>query len=176
MYVSKRIAVALLAAAVFAGSAITAVGALGDQGNRGGDHHGNREHGGRDVLRTSLAPSVPTDPTLLGAAAGGVPWVLQFGEARLRGDGRLDVTIRGLVIPTAPLTGTTGPVKTVDASLYCGANPVAVGTSTPVPISTDGNARIRATFTLPAKCQIPAVLIHPNGALGTYIATSGFGG
>jgi hypothetical protein len=86
------------------------------------------------------------------------------------------VRIRGLVIPPAPFTGTTGPVKTVSASLYCGGSGAPIGTSASAPISTDGDAQISADFVLPSKCQIPALLIHPNGALGTYIATSGFGG
>lgn len=173
MYTSKRTAVALLAVAALAGSATTAVSALGDGGNQRGAH---QEHAGRTVLLTSLAPSVPGDPTLFGAAAGGAPWMLRSGEASLRSSGRLEVRIRGLVIPSAPFTGTTGPVKTVDASLYCGGNPTPAGTSASVPISTRGDARISARFTLPAKCQVPALLIHPNGAAGVYIATSGFGG
>ncbi len=102
--------------------------------------------------------------------------MLRSGEARLHTDGRLDVDIRGLVIPVAPFTGTPGPVKTVSASLYCGGNSTPVGTSNSSPISTDGDARITAEFTLPAKCQIPALLIHPNGANTVYIATSGFTG
>jgi hypothetical protein len=128
------------------------------------------------ALVTSLAPSVPSDPSLLGAAAGAVPWVLRSGEAKLHGDGRLTVRIRGLLIPSGQFAGTTGPVTTVSASLYCGANGTPVGTSGTVPLSGDGDAQITTTLTLPAKCQIPALLIHPNGAAGTYITTSGFGG
>ena len=172
MYVSKRAAVALLAASALVGSATTAVSALGDQGQG----HRRGEHGGRTLLDTSLAPSVPTDPMLLGSSAGSVPWVLRVGEATLRSNGRLDVDIRGLVIPTGQVAGTTGPVTTVDASLYCGDSSTPVGTSASVPISTHGNARISARFMLPALCQVPALLIHPNGAASAYIATSGFGG
>jgi hypothetical protein len=128
------------------------------------------------LLATSLVPSIPTDPALLGATAGGVPWVLRSGEAELRGDGRLTVRIRGLLIPSGPLAGTTGPVKTVSASLYCAANSTPVGTSNSLPLSSDGDAQITTTVKLPAKCQIPALLIHPNGALGVYITTSGLGG
>ncbi len=171
MYVSKRMVLALMTASAFAGTAITAVSALGDPGAGSQGDHGNRT-----VLSTSLAPSVITDPTLLGNAAGSVNWVLRSGRARLRTDGTLDVRIRGLVIPDAPFTGTTGPVKTVSVSLYCDASSTPVGTSSSVPISTDGDARITTSFTLPAKCQIPALLIHPNGADTTYIATSGFTG
>jgi hypothetical protein len=179
MYVSKRRAVALLAASALAGSATTAVSALGDSGGgkqhrEHSDEHGDR--GSRTVLDTALAPSVPTDPMLLGATPGGVPWVLRSGEARLRSDGRLTVRIRGLVIPIAPFNGTAGPVKMVSASLYCGGSSTPVGTSNSVPLSTDGDARITATFGLPAKCQIPALLIHPNGGNSVYIASSGFSG
>ena len=170
---SRRTAL-VLATSVLAGSAVSAVTALANQGN---GHIAKRQHG-RAVLDTSLAPSVPTDPVLLGSPAGGVPWVLRSGEATLRRNGRLDVKIRGLVIPVAPFTGTTGPVMTVDASLYCGGDPTPVGTTKSVPISSHGNARIRDSFTLPSKCLIPALLIHPNGgAMGApYIAASGFGG
>ena len=173
MYVSKRIAVALLTASALGGSAATAMTALGQEGGQGG---GEQEHGSRIVLSTSLAPSVPTDPTLLGVVAGNVPWVLQSGKAKLHSDGRLTVRIRGLLISSGQFAGKTGPVKTVSASLYCGASPIPVGTSSAVPLSSDGDARITTTVTLPTKCQIPALLIHPNGAMGAYITTSGFAG
>src|SRR5205807_1221380 len=107
-------------------------------------------------LETSLAPSVPGDPMLHGAAAGGLPWVLRVGEARLRRDGRLDVRIRGLVIPAPAGNGTPGPVMTVDASLYCGNDTAAAGTTQVVPISSAGDARISARLTLASKCQVPA--------------------
>jgi hypothetical protein len=67
-------------------------------------------------------------------------------------------------------------VSTISASLYCADRSTPVGTSATVPLSSDGDARITATLTLPARCQIPALVIHPNGGLGLYIATSGFGG
>jgi hypothetical protein len=175
MYISKRAAVALLTASALAGSATTGVTALADHGGRGNDAAHHKRHN-RLVLFTSLAPSVPTDPHLLGVAAGNVPWKLRFGEAKLHRDGRLTVRIRGLLISSGTGAGTTGPVHTVSASLYCGANTTPVGTSAMVPLSSVGNARIKTTFTLPAKCQIPALLIHPNGALAVYITTSGFGG
>jgi hypothetical protein len=174
MRVSKRTAVALLATAALAGSGATAVGALGhDGGGARGDH---RDRGGAMVLNTTLAPSVPSDPALHEVAAGGAPWVLRRGEARLRRGGRLTVRVRGLVIPVAPGNGTPGPVTTVNASLYCGNDTSAVGTTPSVPISRAGNARMAGQFTLPAKCLAPVVLVHPNGNGAAYIAASGFGG
>jgi hypothetical protein len=189
MQISKRAAVAMLAASALAGSATTAVSAFGDKGGGGsgngdnrGDHHGDRGNRndrfdrGDALLDTSLAPSVPTDPALHGVAPGGVPWVLKFGEARLRENGRIDVRIRGLVIPVAPENGTAGPVTMVSASLYCGNDTTPAGTTPSAPLSQTGDARIRGQFTLPAKCQVPALLIHPNGNNAAYIATSGFSG
>jgi hypothetical protein len=44
--------------------------------------------------------------------------VLKF-RLRLTSDGRLDLEMRGLVIPA---TGTASPVTTITASLYCGAD------------------------------------------------------
>jgi hypothetical protein len=171
MYVSKRTAVAMLAASALAGTATVALAHDGRDGGR----NTQRGDGDRLVLASSLAPSVPTDNPLMGVTAGGVPWVIRpSSEAKLHSDGRLSVRIRGLLIPSGQFAGTTGPVKTVSASLYCDANSTPVGTSDAVTLSSEGNARIRTNLTLPAKCLIPAVLIHPNGALGTYIATSGF--
>ena len=147
MHVSKRAAVAALTAAAFAGSSITAVSALGDRGGdhgNGGQHeranttaraniaafdeHGNfGDHRGNTLFDTTLAPTVPGDPALHNNAAGGAPWVLSFGEARLRQDGRLDVRIRGLVIPPPTGNGTPGPVTTVRAALFCGNDTTAGG-------------------------------------------------
>jgi hypothetical protein len=174
MQLSKRRAVAVLTAAALAGSATTAVSAAGHgRGDGGADASGG--HGDRALLDTSLAPSVPSDPMLNGASAGGAPWVLERGEAVLKRDGRLRVRIRGLVIPTAPGNGTPGPVMTVSASLYCGGSSTATGTTPPAPISSGGDASMEGPVSLPAKCLAPTVLVHPNGAAGVYIAATGFG-
>jgi hypothetical protein len=168
MQVSRGSAAALLATAALAGSAATAITALGDRG--GGNGHG------KTLLRTTVAPSVPGDPALHGSAPGGAPWVLDQGEARLRRGGRLDVRLAGLVIPTAPANGTPGPVATVSASLFCGADTTPADTTVTVPISRAGDARISDRLTLPSKCLGPVVLVHPNGNTAVYIAATGFGG
>jgi len=169
MRLSTGRAVAVLSMAAIAGSATTAVSAAGrDTGDHG-------RHRGEALLSTSLAPSVPSDPVLNGASAGGAPWVLTRGTARLGRDGDFRVRIRGLVIPTAPGNGTPGPVMTVSASLYCGAATTATGTTPSVPLSRSGDADIAAQLSVPAKCLAPSVLIHPNGAGPVYIAANGFG-
>ena len=156
-------ALAVMAAAV----AIYAGVAAGHDGGRG-------QHRGNAVLEQALAPSQPTDPHFHGVGPGGVPWVLNRGEAELKMDGRFELRLDGLVIPT---TGNTGPVTTITASLYCGAdaNGAAVDTTPSVPISSNGDARIRDdSFTVPSTCLAPIVMVHPNGNVAAYIAITGF--
>src|SRR3954468_24370067 len=116
-------------------------------------HSDHGHHRGNTMFRSTLAPSVPSDPTIHGVAPGGLPWVLRSGQARLRHDGRLSVRMRGLVLPGPPGNGTPGPITTVTASLYCGADSTpAVATTGPVALSSSGDARIDERVTLPAKC------------------------
>ena len=94
-------------------------GALGGGGNdKGGGndqgHNGNGQgngHGNGDtLLRSTLAPSVPGDPTFHGVGPGSVQWVLQRGEVRLKRNGEFRLRLRGLVIPSPPGDNTPGPV------------------------------------------------------------------
>ena len=165
MQLSKRRTVALLSSAALAGSALGGVNAFGDQGN----------HGGTTLFESRLAPSLTTDPPLHGVTAGGAPWVLRSGSARLRQSGRLQVRVRGLVIPAPQGNGTAGPVTSITAALYCGADTTAAATTSSVPLSPSGNARIDQRVTLPSTCLAPVVLVHPNAINAAYIAATGFG-
>ena len=150
------------------------MGAVGAFGDRGGGH--DRGHGRAALAEESLAPSVPTDPTFHGVAPGGAPWVLKRGAVELKRGGKLELEVRGLVIPNPPGNGTPGPVTTISASLYCGAdsNTTAADTTPQVPINARGNARIRdRSFAVPATCLAPLILVHPNGDAAHYIAVEG---
>jgi hypothetical protein len=133
----------------------------------------SQDDNGNTLVRSTLAPSVPTDPAFHGVQAGGVPWVLRDSQVELKANGRLDLRVSGLVIPT---TGTTGPVQTVSASLLCGPDSQAgaVVTTPQVPLSAGGNARIHAGLTLPTTCLAPIVVLNPNGNPAAYIAISGW--
>ncbi|MGB8878297.1 MAG: hypothetical protein WCD11_18375 [Solirubrobacteraceae bacterium] len=138
----------------------------------GSDHR--RPRHGVTLIDESLAPSQTTDPTFHGVNPGGAPWVLKSGRVRLTSDGRLDLEVRGLVIPT---TGTASPVTTITASLYCGADADAMpaDTTQPVPISSTGDARIKdRSFSVPSTCLAPVILVHPNGSPTAYIALDGW--
>jgi hypothetical protein len=172
MWISKRVLLVLSLALAAATSMALAAGAFGDHGGR----HG-RGHHDSTVLAQTLAPSVPTDPTFHGVAPGAAPWVLRSGAVELKRSGRLELSVRGLVIPNPPGDGTPGPVNTISASLYCGADSdtTAADTTQQVPIDRRGNARIRdRSFTVPATCLAPVIVVHPNGDAAHYIALDGW--
>jgi hypothetical protein len=177
MWISKRTLLSVVVGMVAVLSLALAVGAVGKRGH-GGDDHGRGQNRGRgaDLIDATLAPSLPTDPAFHGVAAGGAPWVLRRGEVTLSSRGRLELRVRGLVIPGAPGNGTPGPVTTVSASLYCGADAdtAPADTTASVPISRSGNARIRdRSFDVPDTCLAPVILVHPNGDATHYIAVDG---
>jgi hypothetical protein len=128
------------------------------------------------VLQSKLFGSMPGGPTPFGVKPGGAPWDIGRGDTKVRRDGRVQIRIEGLVIPTAPQNG-TNPLSNLAATVYCGGLPA--GTTSAVKFSTAGDARIDQTLAkpLPSPCLAPAVFINPapNGVInaGVYIAASG---
>jgi len=161
MLTRKRVLFSLLVAIAAATTLVLTVGASAGEGST--------------LLRSTLAPSVPGDPPFHGVTPGGAPWILDRGDVSIRDNGKLALEVEGLVIPAL---GTPDGVKTISASLYCGAeaNTAPAATTKQVPLSRSGDAKIRQTLTLPATCFAPIVLVHPNGILARYIAVTGWGG
>jgi hypothetical protein len=156
------LAVVLVAAAVFVAAAAA------DHGGRGRDHG----HGHKALLRQHLVGSILSDQPIHGVVRGGLPWQ-GGGDAKLDRRGRFEARIRGLIIPSL---GNAGPVTSITISLYCSpdSNPAAAFTTQSVPLSQEGNARVRQHVTVPSRCLAPVLLVHPNGAAGAYIAATGF--
>jgi hypothetical protein len=155
-------------------AALAAVALAAGAGTAFADDHGGGDHGGR-VLESDIFGSQPSGPTLFDVKPGGAPWVIRRGEAEVRRDGRVEVRVRGLVIPTAPQNG-TNPLPGIAATVFCGGK--AVGTTAPVPFSPAGDARIEDRVAkLPQPCLVPAVLLNPRiGAAvnpAIYIAATG---
>jgi hypothetical protein len=160
MTLTKRffLAAVLVAAVVFVAAAAA------DHGGRGREHHG-------PLLQQRLIGSMLNDPQIHNVTRGGVPWV-GTGTATLDRHGRFEVLVRGLLVAG---TNNTGPVTTVNASLYCAPDAsAAVFTTMSVPLSAHGDARIRQEVTAPSRCLAPIVLVHPNAGGGAYIMAPGF--
>jgi hypothetical protein len=162
--------IAALAAVALAAGATTA---FADDG--GDHHHGGDRHGGK-VLEADIFGSHPSDRPLFGIQPGGAPWVIRRGEAEVRRDGRVEVRVKGLVIPTPPQNG-TNPLPGIAATVFCGGQ--AVGSTKAVPFSAAGDARIedRLATRLPSPCVVPAVLLNPQQGSavnpGVFIAATG---
>ena len=62
---------------------------------------GQGRHGGHDLIRSDLTPSLPTDDPIVGDGPGSLPWIIDRGEVRVRMNGRMDVRIEGLQVPRA---------------------------------------------------------------------------
>ena len=119
------------------------------------------KHLGNDVLKATLAPSVTTDPLIFAVNPGGVSWSLSSGTVRLQVSGRIEVNVDGLVVTS---TG-VNPVPDIAASVYC--NGTIAATTAPVAFSSNGDATIKDTVTLPSTCMVQATSRYPRTSRST---------
>ena len=113
-----------------------------------------------------------TQNPIRGINGGGVPWMLSSGVGELKANGKLEISVRGLVIAAGPNTG-KNTVPNFRAVVSCLASDAAV-----VNVSTGlfpatlgfaseggGNAEIEAQLALPQPCIAPIIFVtSPNGA------------
>ena len=161
MHLSRRLSLLAATCAV----AVAAVPGIALAQGGGGDE---------TLLRSGLVGSTkPAEggATIFGVVPGGANWVVDEGVVKVRRDGRINLSVEGLVIPTPPQNG-TNPIESLTASVYC--NGVVADTTGLFPLSVpEGDGHVRADLTLPDTCVAPVVLLHPRGNLGVYIAASG---
>lgn len=124
---------------------------------------------GHSVLRAQLVGSTPAGPVVAGVKPGGAPWVNGPSPARVRDDGRITVTLRGLVIPP-PRGNNTSPVNSVFATLVC--ENTLQGSTAPFALSAEGNGQTSDVISVPRHCEDPAVLIRITANPGAYIASA----
>jgi len=99
-----------------------------------------------------------------GIIGGGLPWAIKSGTGTVSQQGRVDVTVKGLVIPAL---GNINPIHTFEATVSCltpdgVANVSTGGFAATVP---GGDSHITATVDLPRPCKDPIVFvgIFPSG-------------
>ena len=156
---TRSIRISATAAAAVTMLAVTTAPALADGGR------------GHSILRAKLVGSmpVPASPAIAGVQPGGAPWVNGPSMVRVREDGRITVTIRGLVIPVAPFNN-TNPIPSVVATLVCDG---VLGSSTAAfALSPAGDGSTSTTIAGTKHCDDPVVLIQPAANPARYIAAS----
>ncbi len=166
-------------AAVLGG--VVVVGVLAGQGvaDAWGTHPGTDLRFG--TMTPVTGPYLGAANAIRGVPGGGLPWVLRSGHGSLQRDGRLHVTVRGLVLadtaPVPPALRGTNPVTDFRAVVSCrsiGAGDTAtvsnVDTGT-YPASKDGNATINARVSVPEPCLAPIVFV--TSPAGSWFAATG---
>ena len=126
---------------------------------------------GHSILRADLVGSMPApdSPQVAGINPGGAPWVNGPSSARVREDGRIMVSITGLVIP--PPRGTnTNPIASVVATLVCGD--MVRSSTAPFALSPAGDGSTSGRIAGTHRCKDPVLLIQPAGNRAVYIASA----
>jgi hypothetical protein len=126
---------------------------------------------GHSILRADLVGSMPApdSPQIAGINPGGAPWVNGPSSARVREDGRIMVSITGLVIP--PPRGTnTNPIASVVATLVCGD--MVRSSTAPFALSPAGDGSTSGRIAGTHRCKDPVLLIQPAGNRAVYIASA----
>jgi hypothetical protein len=119
----------------------------------------------------------PTNP-IRGLPGGNARWTIVDGRGSLKADGKLEVKVRGLILPDPPFNGINSLAdfravvncQSIDAN----GNPTIVNVSTGLfPATITGDCDISETIPLPQPCVAPIIFImHP--AAGRWFATTGY--
>jgi hypothetical protein len=130
-----------------------------------------------DTMVGVSGPFKGTANPINGVNGGGLAWTIAVGRGKLRTDGELTITVRGLVFAEGPnagrntLPGFRGLVscRTIDGT---GAPAISNVSTDVVPATEAGDADIRAVLALPDPCVAPIVFVtSPTGA---WFAATGF--
>jgi hypothetical protein len=129
---------------------------------------------GHTLLRDGFEGNLVPGPVIGEVASAGRAWTLDdSSRVRVREDGRITVSIRGLIFAN----GDPNPVPFVAASLVCGGQDGTVVDSTkPFRLSVPkGNGHTNQVLDVPDGCDDPIVLIRnaAGPALGGYFAFTG---
>lgn len=97
-----------------------------------------------------------------GIKGGGLPWAITSGTGTVSHQGKVDVTVTGLVIPAL---GNRNPVGLFKATVSCLGPKGVVNVSTGTfPASSTGDAHIQAVIELPHPCKQPIIFVAaPTG-------------
>jgi hypothetical protein len=116
------------------------------------------------VAGISPTNGLPVVNTVRGVTPGGRPWVIARFKGDIKDNGMLSIKGEGLLFAGGDSIGTIGPIQTVTATLFCGAQ--AFDTAS-VPLEPNGGFRIEGMLSaVPPNPCTPAVLLIRNAAGG----------
>jgi hypothetical protein len=119
-----------------------------------------------------------TQNPIRGINGGGLPWTIGSASGELKANGKLEISVQGLVFAAGPNTG-SNTVPSFGAVVSCLAGdgsvvnvPTGQFPATQGPASQGGgNAKIEARLSLPQPCIAPIIFVtSPTGA---WFATTG---
>jgi len=127
-------------------------------------------------------PFVGSTNPIRGISGGGLPWQIDDASGKLSSSGKLEVTVRGLVLLDGPpvpeaLRG-TNPAASFRAIVSCtttiGGAPATANVATdPFPATATGDSEIEAQVNLPTPCLAPIIFVGPSPT--TWFAITGQG-
>jgi len=104
-----------------------------------------------------------------GLTGGGLPWVIKSGRGEVDGDGQVSARVKGLIIVVAPVNG-KNPIANFSATVSCITPGGIVNvTSGLFPASSTGNSKIKATVTLPSRCDKPELFVGTTTKTGAFV-------
>jgi hypothetical protein len=107
-----------------------------------------------------------------GINGGGLPWNIGPSSGELKANGKLEISVRGLVFAAGPNTGkNTVPSFRAIVSCLTADGGVQNVTSDPFPADSAGNANIETSLALPEPCIAPLIFVTSPG--GAWFATVG---
>ena len=125
-------------------------------------------------------PFVGSANPIRGINGGGLPWQIDSAVGELSTSGKLEVTVRGLVLLDGPpvpdaLRG-TNPVANFRAILSCtttaDGSPTTANVATdPFPATVTGDSKIEAEISVPSPCLAPIIFVGPSAT--TWFAVTG---
>jgi hypothetical protein len=168
------------------GSIIT-IGLIGIASPASGANEQKALSNGQKVLQFQTmvgvaGPFVGSTNPIRGINGGGLPWQIDEAAGKLSSNGKLEVTVQGLVLLDGPpvpaaLRG-TNPIANFRAIVSCttvinGAQATSNVATDPFPASGTGDSTIEAQVNLPRPCIAPIIFVGPSPT--TWFAATGQG-
>ena len=134
-----------------------------------------------DTMNGVDGPFLGNANPIRGVNGGGLPWVIDRGRGKLDHDGKLDVEVRGLIIPDsigfgfnpAPFFRVVVSCLSVDDSGLVAVVNVTTNNGAEVMIGDprNGDARFKTDVDLPTPCVAPILFVTSPG--GSWFSATG---